>query len=161
MQHYSVQEIDERTRRGLNIGEFQGPDAPEVPKFVQDWSIHVIHFGQTHGEIVAVPTNSRTRELYNLGRKTWLENLGYNEEQAQRYIRVSQPYKHRWDKSIAKFVIDNMEMTDDTWYDITRAKQPGVRAQDLGIVVKMSESRLNSAMQILMNMWEQAPVVTE
>lgn len=157
IQQYSVNEIDDRVARGLNIGEFIGNKAPEVPTFVRDWNIHVIYIGQTRGEIVAVPTNSRTREIYNRGRLVWLVGLGFEEEKAKIYLNVSSPYKHRWETPVAKFVLDNLGMEEDIWYDITRAKQPGVRARELGLDFDMSETRLKCAMQLLMNMWEQEP----
>ena len=155
IQHYSIDEIDDRVARGMNIGEFTGNKAPQVPTFVRDWNIHVIFIGQTRGEVVAVPTNSRTREIYNKGRLAWLMLQGFTEEQAKTYLSVSSPYKHRWEQPVAKFVLDNLDMEEDVWYDITKAKQPSVRARELDIQFDMSETRLKCAMQLLMNMWEQ------
>lgn len=152
----TIQAIDQAVIQGNALATLdRSTGAISVPPEVGDWHLRVIN-GQDGAErsIVAVPSNTRTRNIYNTGRRVWLSNLGFDEALANTYFQASAQVAYRWEEGVAKFVLANQDMSDEVWYAIRDASNTRKEAGLQGIATTLSQPRLNAALQILMNMWE-------
>lgn len=149
---FTVEQIDAIVAQGKPLGEA----CEYIPTIIGDWSIRVVHSrGEANtGIMVAIPTGSRTRNIYQEGRKNWLLGLGYTQGQVDDYIKASTPVMYRWEDSVAKFVLANLKMSEKDWETIYRDKAARRVAQQLGYTVDMSQPRLMAALQIITNIWE-------
>jgi hypothetical protein len=152
----NTQKIDATVAAGEVIAVLKKEDlASNIPGQIGDWTIRVVTSSNTElRTVVAVPSNGRTRTLYNAGRILWLRNMGFSEERANRYFHASAQVAHRWEDDVARFVLDNWDMSDDTYDAIRAATSPRQRAEELGVTVTLTRPRLNAAMQILANVTE-------
>jgi len=158
--YFKTQEdLDQAIGNGGVIGMLDTLEADgDIPRAIGDWSIRLAPSDQRNKTvIVAVPTNSRTREIYHQGRHKWLLSLGYNDQLAGQYIKASAGVMYRWEEVVARFVLANIKMDTETWYDIKEADNPLEKAQSFNIEVAIARSRLQAAMGILMNIWELPP----
>lgn len=152
----TIQAIDQVVVQGNALAVLdRSSGAISVPAEVGDWHLRVVN-GQDAAErsVVAVPSNTRTRNIYNTGRRMWLRNLGYDETLANTYFQSSAQVAYRWEEGVAVFVLANQGMNDKVWYAIRDASNPRKEAIQQGVQTTLSTPRLNAAMQILMNMWE-------
>lgn len=148
-------EVDMVVAAGMIIGELRQNENTNIPNQIGDWDIRLAQGkADVKSVVVAVPTNKRTRDIYNAGRLKWLEQLGFDHERAKLYRRASSQVMYKWEEDVAKFVCEHYAMDTDEWYDITRASQPQSRAIELGYEHTLTRPRLSSAMNILMCMWD-------
>lgn len=150
----TVADVDEKVSSGLYIGCFgKNDDLSSVPRQIGDWNLRIIEEQRSPGTgyIVAVPSNSRTRHVYTLGRKTWLEGLGFNPTQADLYIRASGSITKRWDHQVAQFVIDNFTIDQFIVEKILSSSNPRKACLDNGLVVKIKRGKIMAGCQILSN----------
>lgn len=156
LENITIQSIDQLVVNGQALAILTKESGNvSIPQEVGDWHLRIVN-GQDGEErsIVAVPSNSRTRSLYNAGRRVWLHELGYSEELANTYFHASAQIAHRWEEGVAKFVLAHQDMTDVVWYAIRDSVNPRKEAGLQGIETTLSQPRLNAALQILMNGWE-------
>jgi len=156
LNYHTQEQIDQAVLNGGVLGTLQNDDEfGQIPRRIGDWNLHTAP-GQDGAIscIVAIPTNGRTRIIYNAGRKTWLKSLGYTDHMAERYIKASAQVQFRWEDSVARFVVQNEQMTTDTWYAIRNAPNIMLEAKKLKISHTLSRPRFIAAMSILMNLWE-------
>lgn len=158
LQATTVSGIDDLIAKGLNIGVYlNNENKAAIPSNIGDWMIRYAAYPEGNkGDslIVAVPTNCRTREIYNAGRKVWLKNLGFTDEKAWLYIKASQSLMYRWETPVAEFVRDNYDIDMNLWYQVMDANWGMGVATELGFKVagELKRVRFISAMQILMAM---------
>lgn len=151
----SQEVIDTIVAKGAPLGKIGLQEA--FPQFVGDWNLRLVTSRgvSAEGTLVAVPTNSRTRCIYNEGRRAWLRSLGFNDHQVEDYMKASGQIMYRWEDLVAKFVLAYENMSVEMWEDIFHDKYPRRRAEELGLACQgMTQPRLLAAMQILTNIWE-------
>lgn len=144
--------IDLQVSKGLVIGYFGiEDDLSKIPKTLGDWALRTVPDGHRHGigMIVAVPTNRRTRKIYNAGRLAWLKALEFSEDKAWRYIKASQRHKRKWDHRVASFVCDNFNIDPFIINDILTSSSPRRTCIDNGIYTTMNHGQVIGACQIL------------
>ncbi len=153
-----AKDIDNLVGQGLRIGIlYHKENKNAIPPKLGDWDIRFVASptdDPRDSGIVAVPTNARTREIYNAGRKVWLHALGYDDAMAWLYIRSSQSHMHRWEDVVAEFVKANYDMDLKVWYDILDADYSMTVAEEKGLTVPegMKRARFVAAMGIVMAM---------
>lgn len=151
----SVDKIDSQVRIGLPIGHYgKGDDLSVLPDMLGDWNIRTITEDRNPGTgyIVAVPSNMRTRFIYKEGRINWLIALGFSYAQAELYYRASNRVKKKWDLRVAMFVLNNFT-TDPFIIDgILTHENPKYACVENRIHVKLSQQKIVSGCQILVNM---------
>lgn len=155
MMNLSVDSIDECVKAGKVLCRVEPGEVDTIPARVGDWTLRIIATpAEATQTLVAVPTNSRTRNIYTAGRRAWLKDLGFTDAQIDDYMRASQTVMYRWEDTVAQFVNKYEQMPTDHWNDIYRSRNPRERATELGYTHSMSRNRLMAALQILMNIWE-------
>ncbi|AEH03653.1 hypothetical protein AVT69_gp228 [Pseudomonas phage PhiPA3] len=150
-----VPEIDQFVTEGKHIGYFGKEDnITDLPSVIGDWNIRAIYdrVNPTTGYIVAVPSNTRTRVIYNTGRANWLQSLGYTSKQADLYIRASTIVNGRWDHRVAEFVLKHFHMDDYVIEEVIQSDRPKKVCQENNINTKLSARKILTACQILYNM---------
>lgn len=148
----TVEGMDLQVSKGLPVGYFGiDDDLSKIPKLLGDWSLRTVPDNHRHGigMIVAVPTNRRTRKLYNKGRITWLRNLDFSEEHAWLYFKVSQNHKRKWDHRVASFVNANFNLDPFIIVAITKSEFPRRTCIDNGIYTTMNHGQVLDACKIL------------
>lgn len=150
----NANEIDEQVSKGLYIGYF-GRDSflSNIPRMIGDWNIRTIEERRSPGTgyIVAIPSNTRTRLIYNRGRITWLTALGYSQQLAEIYIKASATIGKRWDHEVALFVLDNYAMDIILLDDAIISENPKKYLEQLGFHFKFSRGKILAGCQILRN----------
>lgn len=144
--------MDSLVLAGLPVGNYgTNDDLSKLPKLFGDWCLKTTpspyRFGV--GNIVAVPTNRRTRKIYIKGRITWLMALGFSEPQAWEYYRVSKRHKRKWDHRVAGFVNDNYNLDTFIIAEILESPTPRKACLANGIYTTMHHGQVVAAMQLL------------
>jgi hypothetical protein len=152
------EEIDARVSRGEIIGQIvANENLADLPNMLGDWNLRMAAGqGNVQSIVVAVPTNGRTRQIYQAGRMKWLADLGFSEKLSGHYVRGSAQVMYRWEEPVAAFVKKHLQMPEDQWYSIARDPNPLLKAKQAGIDAGLTRPRLMSALNILMNIWELA-----
>lgn len=148
----TVEGIDLQVAKGIAIGYFGiDDDLSKIPKLVGDWSLRTVPDNHRHGVgmIVAVPTNRRTRKIYNKGRIAWLKALGFTEERAWLYFKASQTNKRKWDHRVANFVDTNFNLDPFIIADIIASESPRRTCMDNGIYTTMHNGQVIAGCEIL------------
>lgn len=147
-----VSGMDLQVAQGLAVGYFGiDDDLTKIPKLIGDWELHTVPDNHRHGigMIVAVPTNRRTRQIYNKGRIVWLKSLEFSEERAWLYFKASKRHKRKWDHRVAEFVNDNFDLDPFIINDILESTTPRKRCIEHGIFTTMNPGQVLGACQIL------------
>lgn len=148
----TVTGVDIQVLKGLPIGYFGiEDDLSKLPKFVGDWELRTVPDNHRHGigMIVAVPTNRRTRKIYNKGRIEWLKVLGFTEANAWVYLKASKNHKRKWDHRVARFVNDNLNLDPFIIKDILDSPFPRKTCLVHGVYTTMNHGQVLGACQIL------------
>lgn len=150
-----IADIDAQTLAGLPIGYYgKDDDLSMIPRCIGDWNIRPISETRCPGTgyIVAVPSNARTRVIYNRGRIVWLKALGYSDELAELYVKASMAVNRKWDHEVATFVLNNIKMDTfvlDLMLSSANPKKVGERHD---IYTRSPRSKVLAACQILKNL---------
>lgn len=153
----TISGIDLQVAKGLCVGYFGiDDDLSKVPKVIGDWNLRTVPDNHRHGigMIVAVPTNRRTRKIYNKGRIAWLMGLGFSEEKAWRYFKASRTHKRKWDHRVARFVNDNFNLDPFIIADIIASGSPRRTSIEHGVYTTMNHGQVLGACQILAEIHE-------
>lgn len=137
---------------GLAIGYFgDKDDLTKIPKRISDWNLRTVpnEYRPNAGKIVAVPSNARTRVIYRVGRMTWLTALGYNDQQAYRYMKASSQCSKRWEHQIASFVLDNYTLDPFIIDRILISALPRKTCLEHGVYTTMNHGKVIAACNIL------------
>lgn len=144
--------IDLQVSKGLPVGYFgTDDDLSKIPRLLGDWALTTVPDQYRHGvgTIVAIPTNRRTRKIYNKGRITWLMALGFSEARAISYFKVSKHHKRKWDHRVAIFVNENYNLDPFIIAEIITSSAPRRTCIDHGIYTTMHHGQVLSAAQLL------------
>lgn len=150
----NANEIDIQVSKGLHIGYFgKDSDLSSVPKMIGDWNIRTIeeHRSPGTGYVVAIPSNTRTRLIYNRGRIAWLTALGFSQQLAELYIRASSTIGKRWDHEVALFVLDNYAMDIILLDEAITSENPKRFLETENFYFKISRGKILAGCQILRN----------
>lgn len=153
--YVTTSKIDSQVRIGLPIGHYgKGDDLSVLPEMLGDWTIKTVTEDRNPGTgyIIAIPSNIRTRHIYKEGRLYWLRVLGYSDEQALLYFRASNNIKKKWDLRVAMFVLDNFTTDPFVIDQILKHENPKVACSRHNILVRLSQHKILSGCQILVNM---------
>lgn len=151
----TVDKIDLQVTKGLAVGYFgTESNLSTIPKKIGDWYLRTVpdDYRPGVGFIVAVPSNKRTRLLYRVGRMRWLDNLGFNQNQAYKYLKASETIARRWDHRVARFVIDNYTLDPFVIDDIIDSDFPRRACLDNGIYTTLNHGKVLAACNILKNL---------
>lgn len=152
LNHNTVAKIDTLSRNGLNLGCYnQADDSTTLPVGIGDWLIRTIpdDYKPNCGIIVAVPSNKRTRLIYQDGRVRWLVTIGYRTDYAQQYVRASKGVPRRWDHQVATFVNDNFTLDTFIIEAILNSSYPRKTCLENGIYTTLNHGKVVSACKIL------------
>lgn len=144
--------IDIQVINGKPIGYFGSEDdLSNMPKLIGDWGLRTVPDNHRHGigVIVAVPTNRRTRKIYNKGRIEWLKSLEFTEHNAWLYFKASRKHKRKWDHRVALFVNANFDLDPFIIEAIMQSKTPRKTCLAYGIYTTMNHGQVLGACQIL------------
>lgn len=148
----TVDKIDMQVTAGLAVGYFgENEDLTKMPKRLGDWFLKTVpdEYRPNTGMIVAVPSNGRTRLLYRSGRLAWLSALGFNEEQAYRYMKASDRCAKRWEHRVAKFVLDNYTLDPFIIDNILSSALPRKACLEYGIYTTLNHGKVMAGCNIL------------
>jgi len=148
----TVAGIDLQVSKGLAVGYFGiEDDLSKISRMVGDWELRTVPDNHRHGigMIVAVPTNRRTRKIYNKGRIAWLMALEFSEEKAWVYFKASKQHKRKWDHRVAQFVNVNFDLDPFIINDIIESESPRRTCLDHGVYTTMNPGQVLGACQIL------------
>lgn len=152
LEHCTKESIYLQVSNGLPIGYFGiNDDISKIPKLIGDWLLRTVpdHYKSGTGTIVALPTNRRTRKIYNKGRIAWLMSLGFTEDMANLYFKVSRKNKRRWDHRVAIFVNSNFNLDQFIIDDIMSSNYPRQTCIDNGIYTTLNHGQIIDACNIL------------
>lgn len=130
--HRAISEIDAQVLEGLAIGHYGPLDKPgNIIRRIGDWNIRGIQdrYKFDSGYIVAIPSNSRTRKIYNQGRLNWLTRLGFHSTLAKAYLKSKVNLNSKWEHHVAQFVLDHQNVDDfilDEMLGSSNPKRTGV-----------------------------------
>lgn len=150
--YHTVDKIDLQVAAGLAVGYFgDKDDLRRLPKRVGDWLLKTVpdDYRPNVGLIVAIPSNGRTRLIYRKGRMTWLMSLGFNEEQAFRYLKACENVNRRWDHRVAQFVLDNYTLDPFIIDTIINSPVPRKACIENGIFTTLNHGKVIAACNIL------------
>lgn len=147
-----VSGMDLQVATGLPVGYFGiDDDLTKIPKMVGDWELHTVPDNHRHGigMIVAVPTNRRTRMIYNKGRIVWLKALDFSEARAWIYFKASKRHKCKWDHRVAEFVNTNFNLDSFIIMDVLNSLSPRKTCIEHGVFTTMNPGQVIGAFKIL------------
>lgn len=151
----TVDKIDLQVSKGLHVGYFgTEDDLSKIPIRLGDWNLKTVpcDYRPGVGYIVAVPSNKRTRLLYRQGRLKWLDALGFNEQQAFKYMKASEQISKRWDHRVAQFVVDNYTLDPFVIDEILESSLPRNTCLANGIYTTLNHGKVISGCKILKNL---------
>lgn len=151
----TVDKIDIQVANGTSIGYFgTEDDLSTIPKQIGDWYLKTVpdDYRSGVGFIVAVPSNKRTRLLYKKGRLRWLEVIGFNPDQAFKYMKAAERISRRWDHRVAKFVVDNFTIDPFVIDEILESTLPRNACLANGIYTTLNHGKVLAACNILKNL---------
>lgn len=152
LNYNSVDQIDDLVSKGLSLGYYsRSDDLSKLPTNIGDWLIHTVPDGYKPdvGLIVAVPSNKRTRLIYQDGRVRWLITIGYRADYAQQYVRASKGVSHSWDHRVATFVNDNFTLDSFIIDAILTSALPRKTCLEHGIFTTLNHGKVIAACTIL------------
>lgn len=124
---------------------------------VADWNLKIVNtMGKTNlGELVALPTNGRTRRIWMTGKKKVIlgEIPGLQEKIVEAYLHLSRGVPYAMEESVYNFVLRNLErITADDYRAIVNAPNSFHEARKRGFIASMSYPRLKSALTVIAKM---------
>lgn len=152
LNYNTVDKVDALVGKGLNLGYYGLDDnLSKLPTNIGDWLICTVPDGYKPdvGLIVAVPSNKRTRLIYQDGRVRWLIAIGYRADYAQQYVRASKGVNHSWDHKVATFVNDNFTIDSFIIDAILTSSLPRKTCLEHGIFTTLNHGKVLAACKIL------------
>ncbi len=150
----TVAGIDFQVANGLAIGYFGiEDDLSKMPKTIGDWGLRTVpdSYRQGIGTIVAVPTNRRTRKIYNVGRIKWIKAMGFSDQKTLIFFKVTRTHRYKWNHKVASFVCDHYDTDPFIINEILVSDNPYKKCLEYGIHTTMMPRKIIGACQILSN----------
>lgn len=152
LNYNTVDKVDALVGKGLNLGYYGLDDnLSKLPTNIGDWLIRAVtdEYKEGAGIIVAVPSNKRTRLIYQAGRVCWLVAIGYRSDYARQYIMAGKGVTRRWDHRVATFVNDNFTMDSFIINEILTSSYPRATCLENGVYTTLNHGKVISACKIL------------
>ena len=152
LNYNTIDKIDALVMNGLNLGYYNTQDdLTKLPTSIGDWLIKTMvnkHSANT-GIIIALPTNKRTRLIYQKGRIKWLVDIGYHCDLAVNYLKACKGIDYRWDIDVARFVNERLNMDDWIIEEVLSSESPRQTFIENGIYTNLNNNRLVAVCKII------------